>query len=96
MHEYIEVLLTRLEEFQILLEIVKKNQTSSSNISTILLYSNEFNDLCNKIDKVEALMNHIDYNLDCLEDSIVKAENDLGFKDTSIKVPNLFSPLFVS
>lgn len=86
----------RLEEFQILLEVAKRNQTSSDNISLLLTYRTEFDKLCDRIDKVEELMGHIQNNLDKLEEVVVKTEIDLGFGDSSIKVSSIFSPLFVS
>lgn len=95
-HNFVEMLLTRLEEFQILLEVVKRNQTGSANISSLLSCLNEFDKLCDKIDKINALMGHVKSNLDKLEEDIVKAENNLGFGEPSIKVPSLLTPLFVS
>lgn len=95
-HHLIELLLTRLEEFHILLLVIQKDQTNCSNISSLLSYSKEFNSLCDKIDQVETMMTHMKSNLEKLEEDINKAEADLGFREASIKVTNLFTPLFVS
>lgn len=94
-HGFIDQLLIRLEEFKILLEVAKRNQTSPADISLLVSYRNEFDKLCDRIDKVEELMDHIQSNLNKLEEDIVKTEIDLGFGDSTIKVPNILSPLFV-
>lgn len=76
--------------------MLKRNQTGSDDITSLISCKNEFEQLCYKIDKVEALLDHVKNNLNKLEDDVVKAEADLGFGDASIKVPSLFTPLFVS
>lgn len=94
-YNLIEQLFVRLEEFQVLLEVAKRNQTSSENISLLLDCRTEFDKLCDRIDKVEELMAHIQNNLEKLEEDVVKNEVDLGFGEASIIVSSIFSPLFV-
>lgn len=88
-------MLIRLEEAQILLNVLKSNQTYSESVPLLLSHRDEFNVLCDKIDRLEALMEHVQNNLDKLEEDVDKKENELGFGETSIKVPNIFTPLFV-
>lgn len=71
------------------------NQMFAGNMASFLSFQNEFDSLCNKIDTLEALMLHVQSNLDELEDKIIKKETELGFGESSLKVTSIFTPLFV-
>lgn len=94
-YDFTEQLLVRLEEFQVLLDVVNMNQMFAGNMASFLSFKNEFDSLCNKIDRLEALMLHVQSNLDELEEKIIKKETELGFGESSLKVSSIFTPLFV-
>ncbi|KAJ8924592.1 hypothetical protein NQ315_000742 [Exocentrus adspersus] len=94
-NEQIENMLARLEEFQTMILFVKQDGTDSRDILTsIANYSNELNDLFNKIDTMERLVTHIKSNLDKVEDDVEKAEVEFGCNDSKKKVTSIFTPLF--
>lgn len=92
---FIEQLLLRLEELQVLLDVVKINKTFAGSMTLFLSFKSDFDSLCNKVDRLEALMLHVQSNLDKLEEEIINKETELGFGETSLKVTSIFTPLFV-
>nr|CAH7741922.1 unnamed protein product [Callosobruchus chinensis] len=88
-------MLARLEEFQTLLGFMSKDRDQyNSIITSIPKYQAEFDDLSKRTDMVEALVAHIKDNLDTLESRIEKAEAELNINEPTMKVPNIFTPLF--
>ncbi|XP_023017845.1 biogenesis of lysosome-related organelles complex 1 subunit 4 [Leptinotarsa decemlineata] len=91
----IDDMLTRLEEFQTMISFVVQDRIDYNDILTAIPnYKNEFDNMCKKIDTLEKLMAHIKSNLDQLECGIEKAEDELGCSETTMKVTNIFTPLF--
>ncbi|KAJ8972783.1 hypothetical protein NQ317_009236 [Molorchus minor] len=91
----VDDMLARLEEFQTMLTFIKQDEKDSSDIlNSIPNYKNDFDAMCNTIDRLENLMTHIKINLDKLDDDLERAETELGYNEPKKKVTNLFTPLF--
>ncbi|VEN33962.1 unnamed protein product [Callosobruchus maculatus] len=88
-------MLARLEEFQTILSFMSQDRNYyNSMITSIPKYQGEIDDLCKKIDMVEGLIAHIKDNMDTLESRVEKAETELNINESTMKVPNIFTPLF--
>ncbi|CAH1115428.1 unnamed protein product [Psylliodes chrysocephalus] len=91
----IDEMLTQLEEFEIMMTFLVQDRKDYKDILTsIPNYKAEFTDLCNKIDTIERLISHIKSNLDELESEVEKAETNLGCTEKTVKVTQIFTPLF--
>ncbi|XP_030762807.1 biogenesis of lysosome-related organelles complex 1 subunit 4 isoform X2 [Sitophilus oryzae] len=93
----IDDMLTRLEEFETMFTFIQPDVKDSSDLlSSMLQYKPEFDQLCEKIDSTEFLVEHIKSNLDALESRIEEGEIKLNAVDTASRVTNMLSPLFMS
>ncbi|XP_055912460.1 biogenesis of lysosome-related organelles complex 1 subunit 4 [Eupeodes corollae] len=91
----IEETLTRLDEFETLLTSVKieTNSTMENNVVPLLAFKENFQNLCERIDKLENFIDVVNENVNSVEKSIEIAEEELGVTDYSLK-GLLFKPLF--
>ncbi|KAF5278133.1 hypothetical protein FQR65_LT03649 [Abscondita terminalis] len=97
-HQSIDDMLTRLEEFETLLTIVQQERCNAIGLTGSLTQSidcfGSLKELCDRIDRLEALIEHIKSNIDAVERKIEAAEEHYGLTDSTSKIKNLLSPLF--
>ncbi|XP_023713009.1 biogenesis of lysosome-related organelles complex 1 subunit 4 isoform X2 [Cryptotermes secundus] len=92
--ETIDDMLTRLEEFESLMEMVQTNGLHSldGSVPNILLYKDRLRALCNRVDRLETFLNRVKHDLDVVESHMDAAEADVG--NTNGKFKNILKPLF--
>ncbi|KAJ9584048.1 hypothetical protein L9F63_021605, partial [Diploptera punctata] len=92
--ETVDDMLTRLEEFESLMEMVRCNGLYSldGSIPDLLLYKDKLQMLCNQVDSLEAFVNRVKQDIDLVESQMDAAEVDVGNTDGKLK--NILRPLF--
>ncbi|KAF5269483.1 hypothetical protein FQA39_LY08672 [Lamprigera yunnana] len=97
-HQSVDDMLTRLEEFESLLTIVQQERCNAIGLTGSLTESvdclNNLKELCERIDKLEKLIQHISNNIESAERKITAAEEHIGLTDNTAKLKNLLIPLF--
>ncbi|XP_014088644.2 biogenesis of lysosome-related organelles complex 1 subunit 4 [Bactrocera oleae] len=83
----IEDMLARLDEFETLLSSVRAENNSilENHVSGILAFSDSFQNLCERIDKLEQFVEKVNTNVNEVENSIDIAELELNVTDYSLK-----------
>ncbi|KAK5642988.1 hypothetical protein RI129_009155 [Pyrocoelia pectoralis] len=94
----VEDMLTRLEEFETLLTLVQQERCNAVGLTGSLTkavgFSGDLKELCDRVDKLENLIEHIKSNIDSVERKIDAAEEQFGLTDNTAKIKNLLIPLF--
>ncbi|KDR23558.1 biogenesis of lysosome-related organelles complex 1 subunit 4 [Zootermopsis nevadensis] len=92
--EIVDDMLTRLEEFESLMEMVQTNGLHSldGSVPNILSYKDRLTALCGRVDRLETFLNHVKQDLDVVESHMETAEADVGNSDGKLK--NILKPLF--
>ncbi|KAK4877501.1 hypothetical protein RN001_010007 [Aquatica leii] len=97
-HQSVDDMLTRLEEFETLLTIVQQERCNAVGLTGSLTQSvdcfGDIKELCERIDRLEKLVEHIKSNVDTVERKIETAEEHYGLTDNTSKIKNLLIPLF--
>ncbi|ALC44097.1 blos4 [Drosophila busckii] len=83
----IDDMLTRLDEFEAVLGSVRAETNSmiGNHVCGILSFSNHFNELRERVDKLEHFVNIVKDNLDEVESSVDIAEQELNVTDYSLR-----------
>lgn len=93
-------MLVRLEEFETMIALVQQERCNSIGLTGSLTqtsdYQKEFKNLCNRIDSLEKVVDHVKDNIDTLESKVDAAEKQLGITDNTSKLKNFLTPIFVS
>lgn len=91
-------MLARLEEFQTMICFARQERIIATELlSSIENSKDNLNDLFNRIDSVERLVQDVKSTVDALETEVEKAEEKVGITESKTsKVANIFTPLFVS
>ena len=81
-------MLTRLDEFENILQMVQQESrnTLNENIPKILSFQPEFNQLCERLDSLEKFIEIVNRNLDVLERKVEIAEEELDIPDKALNV----------
>lgn len=87
-------MLTRLDEFESLLNVVKENIAVSTdkNLPEISAFQNDFTELCRRIDGFEAFVGKASENLTRMETHVSVAEQELGYTESGLK--GFLKPIF--
>lgn len=93
-NETIDQMLVRLEEFQTMVILVQQEKCNS--LAELTESKSELLSLCEKIEALEQLIEHIKSNMYMLEGKIEAAESNLGLKDNTTKIKTFLKPFFVS
>ncbi|XP_047114204.1 biogenesis of lysosome-related organelles complex 1 subunit 4 isoform X3 [Schistocerca piceifrons] len=91
--ETIEDMLTRLEEFESLMDMVRTDVTQSAvaTVPDIVACKSELRTLCDRIDCLEALVTRVRRDLDTVESQLDTAEATVGGEGV---IRNMLKPLF--
>lgn len=93
-------MLTRLEEFETILLVVQQERCNAVGLTGSLTQAldnfGELKELCDRIDALEKLIEHVKTNVDTIERRIEATEEHFGLTDNTSKIKNLLIPLFVS
>ncbi|XP_049828798.1 biogenesis of lysosome-related organelles complex 1 subunit 4 isoform X2 [Schistocerca gregaria] len=91
--ETIEDMLTRLEEFESLMDMVRTDVTQSAvaTVPDIVARKSELRTLCDRIDCLEALVTRVRRDLDTVESQLDTAEATVGGEGV---IRNMLKPLF--
>ncbi|KAF2893265.1 hypothetical protein ILUMI_12909 [Ignelater luminosus] len=97
-HQSVDDMLTRLEEFETILLIVQQERCNAVGLTGSLTQAldnfGELKELCDRIDALEKLIEHVKANIDTIERRIEAAEEHFGLTDNTSKIKNLLIPLF--
>ncbi|XP_069692569.1 biogenesis of lysosome-related organelles complex 1 subunit 4 isoform X2 [Periplaneta americana] len=87
-------MLTRLEEFETLTEMVRNNelQNTEEYIPDMLAYKEDLQLLCSRVDRLQAFLARVKQDLEKVEYNIDLAEANAGTSDGKLK--NILKPLF--
>lgn len=90
----------RLEEFEAMIALVQQERCNSmgmtGSLSETIDGKAELEKLCQRIDTVEQLVEHVKTNLAAIESKVDTAEAQFGATDSTTKLKSFFLPLFVS
>ncbi|XP_046391160.1 biogenesis of lysosome-related organelles complex 1 subunit 4 [Ischnura elegans] len=92
LEETIEDMLTRLEEFETLVDMVQEDEGKclGSNIPEIFTANKELEKVFEKIDRLEAFVGRVKHDLDIVESHLDEAEAEAGTDGT---LKNILKPL---
>nr|CAD7461830.1 unnamed protein product [Timema tahoe] len=92
--ETIEDILTRLEEFESLVDMVKNDPSYdlSQPVIDIAACKEELNALCERIDSLETFVGKVSRDMDVVESHLDAAKAEIGGSDETFK--NMLKPLF--
>ncbi|XP_059620282.1 biogenesis of lysosome-related organelles complex 1 subunit 4 [Phlebotomus argentipes] len=90
----IDEMLTRLDEFESLLNVVKENISVSTdkNLPEISAFQSDFSELCRRIDGFERFVGIAGDNLARMEAHLAVAEQELGYTESGLK--GFLKPIF--
>ncbi|XP_066996589.1 biogenesis of lysosome-related organelles complex 1 subunit 4 isoform X2 [Anabrus simplex] len=92
--ETIEDMLTRLEEFESLVDMVQSNGSEclGNIVPEILAQKDGLQSLCQRIDSLETFVSRVHHDLDIVETQMDVAESDVGSSEGTLR--NILKPLF--
>lgn len=92
-------MLARLEEFETMISLVEQERCSAigvaGTLTEVMDKSSEFSTLCERIDTLEKVIEHINSNIDYLENKLEAAENSVGLNNNTNKLKTFLKPLLV-